>query len=216
MVSDDEVKARLEEKRFVSLKAAIAEGRVRMLVDFQPHNGPRSPLHRPWENVIPMLLLVMFSLTLLIFKGVIFGTVGLLVAVLVYVFGVRPWVAKRIQARVREAALENLHDWNVLWKFGGLAVALPDKPQIGCVSPDGDWRLFVRSYVADPGAAPAGGEKTAGGGGSGGGGGGGGGDDSGSLSPFGAPKPRAQTKTAPPSKAPAAAPANKTQAPAEK
>lgn len=181
MAGDDDVKVRLEEKRWTSLKAAFADGRVQVLVDYERHNSGRSPVYNPYEHVVPMLLLVMFSLTLLIFKGVIAGTSALLVAALVYVFAVRPWVAKRIQHRVREAAVDNLHDWNVMWKLGGIAISLAANPRVGCVAPDGDWKTFVRGYVPDP---QPGDQVVA--------------EQSNSLSPFDAQKPRAQAQKAPP------------------
>lgn len=61
----------------------------------------------------------------------------------------RPWVSQRVYRRAIDAAIDNLHNWNILWKLGGLVLTLNYMSKTRCVSPDGDWRAFVTRYLPE-------------------------------------------------------------------
>ena len=69
---------------------------------------------------------------------------------LFFAFVLRPWVANRVEERVVAALMDNLHDFKLLWGIGGIALSLTDQPAVGCASPSGDWRNFVRNNIAIP------------------------------------------------------------------
>ena len=147
-----------EKKRDRALYARLIESyqadRVGIFVDFDRLNNPRSPVWNPWENIGPLLVVLIGSLALMFFAkpltmGVLLGTATMVLGVLFYLFVMRPWVAQRVYRRAIDAATENLHNWNLLWKMGGLVITLNYMNKTRCVAPDGDWRAFVTRYLPE-------------------------------------------------------------------
>ena len=142
-----------EKKRDRALYARLVESyhadRVGIFVDFDRLNSPRSPLWNAWENVGPLLIVFIGSLTLMFALDLILGTAVMVLGVLFYLFIIRPWIAQRVYRRAIAAATENLHNWNLLWKLGGLVLTLNFMNKTRCVSPDGDWRAFVTRYLPE-------------------------------------------------------------------
>lgn len=142
-----------ERKRDRALFARLVESyqadRVSIFVDFDRLNAPKSPVWNPWENVAPLLIILVGSLALMFFGNLLLGTATMVLGVLFYLFVMRPWIAQRVYRRAIEAATENLHNWNLLWKLGGLVIALNYMNKTRCVAPDGDWRAFVTRYLPE-------------------------------------------------------------------
>jgi hypothetical protein len=142
-----------EKKRDRALYARLVESyqadRIGIYVDFDRLNHPKSPVWDPWENMGPLLIILMASLAIMFFVELLIGTAVMVLGVLFYLFAVRPWIAQRLYRRALDAAIDNLHNWNVLWKLGGLVIALNYMNKTRCVSPDGDWRAFVTRYLPE-------------------------------------------------------------------
>ena len=142
-----------ERKRDRALYARLVESyqadRIGIFVDFDRLNHPRSPVWDPWENVGPLLIILAGSLAVMFFIELLLGTAIMVLGVLFYLFFVRPWIAQRLYRRALAAATDNLHNWNILWKLGGLVIALNYMNKTRCVSPDGDWRAFVTRYLPE-------------------------------------------------------------------
>jgi hypothetical protein len=142
-----------EKRRDRALYARLVESyhadRIGIFVDFDRLNTPRSPLWNAWENVAPLLLVFIASLGLMFFVNLILGTAVMVLGVLFYLFIVRPWIAQRVYRRAIAASTENLHNWNLLWKLGGLVITLNFMNKTRCVSPEGDWRAFVTRYLPE-------------------------------------------------------------------
>ena len=142
-----------EKKRDRALYARLVESyqadRIGIFVDFDRLNHPKSPVWDPWENVGPLLMILGAALAIMFFLNLLLGTAIMVLGVLFYLFIVRPWVAQRLYRRALDAAIDNLHNWNVLWKMGGLVIALNYMNKTRCVSPDGDWRAFVTRYLPE-------------------------------------------------------------------
>jgi hypothetical protein len=81
--------------------------------------------------------------------NVLLGTALMVVGLFAYLLVIRPWIAQRVYRRTLDAATDNLHNWNILWKLGGLVVTLNYMNKTRCVSPDGDWRAFVARYLPE-------------------------------------------------------------------
>jgi len=96
-----------------------------------------------------LLIILVGSLALMFFGNLLLGTATMVLGVLFYLFVMRPWIAQRVYRRAIEAATENLHNWNLLWKLGGLVIALNYMNKTRCVAPDGDWRAFVTRYLPE-------------------------------------------------------------------
>ena len=142
-----------EKKRDRALYARLVESyhadRIGIFVDFDRLNHPRSPVWNPWENIGPLLIVLVGSLALMFFVNLLLGTATMVLGVLFYLFVMRPWIAQRVYRRTIDAATENLHNWNLLWKQGGLVITLNYMNKTRCVAPDGDWRAFVTRYLPE-------------------------------------------------------------------
>lgn len=142
-----------ERKRDRALYARLVESyqadRVGIFIDFDRLNHPKSPIWNPWENVAPLLILLIGSMTIMFAFDLLLGTALMVVGVFFYLFVVRPWIAQRVYRRAIDAATDNLHNWGILWKLGGLVVTLNYMNKTRCVSPDGDWRAFVTRYLPE-------------------------------------------------------------------
>jgi hypothetical protein len=142
-----------EKKRDRALYARLVESyqadRIGVFVDFDRLNHPKSPIWSPWENVAPLLFLLGASLTIMFLVDLLLGTAVMVLGVFLYLFMIRPWISQRVYRRAIEAAMDNLHNWNVLWRLGGLVITLNYMNKTRCVSPDGDWRAFVTRYLPE-------------------------------------------------------------------
>jgi len=142
-----------EKKRDRALYARLVESyqadRISIFVDFDRLNHPRSPIWNAWENVVPLLIMLTASLAVMFAVDLLLGTAVMVLSVFVYLFVIRPWISQRVYRRAIDAATDNLHNWNILWKLGGLVVTLNYMNKTRCVSPEGDWRAFVTRYLPE-------------------------------------------------------------------
>ena len=142
-----------ERKRDRALYMRLVESyqadRIGIFVDFDRLNHPKSPVWNPWENIGPLLVILTGSLALMVFVHLMVGIAAMVLGVLFYLFIMRPWIAQRVYRRAIDAATENLHNWNLLWKHGGLVITLNFMNKTRCVAPDGDWRAFVTRYLPE-------------------------------------------------------------------
>ena len=147
-----------EKKRDRALYARLMESyeadRIGIFVDFDRLNHPKSPVWNPWENIAPLLIILASSLAVMFLikpltVGLLAGTGLMVLGVIFYLFLMRPWIAQRLYRRATAAATENLHNWNLLWKMGGLVITLNYMNKTRCVAPDGDWRAFVTRYLPE-------------------------------------------------------------------
>jgi hypothetical protein len=126
------------------IEAYMAD-RIRIQMDFNRLNRAGSPVFNPWDNVVPLVALILLSLAVMPFD-LVAGTLVLVGAMFVYAFLVRPWIAQRLRARTIENMLRNAHNWQVIWSVGGIVVTLTANPRVGVVAPAGDWRAFARQF----------------------------------------------------------------------
>jgi hypothetical protein len=142
-----------EKKRDRALYARLVESyqadRVGIFVDFDRLNHPKSPIWSPWENVGPLLVMLIVSISVMVMINLLLGTAIMVTGVFLYLFLIRPWISQRVYRRAIDAAMDNLHNWNILWKLGGLVVTLNYMNKTRCVSPEGDWRAFVTRYLPE-------------------------------------------------------------------
>ncbi len=134
---------------FGRLMESYQADRLSIFIDFDRLNTPRSPVFSPWENVAPLLIILLLAMAVMLLVDLLIGTLAMLLGVIGYLFLVRPWVSQRVYRRAIDAATDNLHNWNILWKLGGLVLTLNYNSKTRCVSPDGDWRAFVTRYLPE-------------------------------------------------------------------
>jgi hypothetical protein len=127
---------------YSSLVKAHKSNAVVVSVNAARLNHPGSPVWDPVDNVTPILALLMVSVVSMFAFNALVGIAMLVLSVLVYSTLVRPLILQRVSGRTIQAATENIHNWDLLWKKGGLAVMLTGTKSSRVTFPH-DWRDFV-------------------------------------------------------------------------
>jgi len=130
--------------------AAHERNMIGLLVNYRKLNGVSSPIFNPWEAIGPLLVPVIVSLLVLIFGGVVAGTMALLFTMLLYGVLLRPWTQRKIHDRARRVIGHSFGAFETLWEFGGFALYITDRPTTMVEAPQGDWRSFVRRNLPKP------------------------------------------------------------------
>ena len=129
-----------------ALQAAHRANRIDLFIVFDKLNRQGSPVFNPWDNLAPLLILMLGSLAVLLSLGVIAGIVCMTLAIPVYIFFIRFWVVQRLRHRLIRLALHDVRHFQACWRFGGFALVLVNSKE-ACLAPDGDWRKFVRRHL---------------------------------------------------------------------
>ena len=130
---------------YTSLVHAQNSKLLTIAVDARRLNYPGSPVWQGYENVAPLIALFGISIIIL-FVNMLAGIAATVLSVPIYLTLVRPWIFLRVQKRALDSALLNLHNWELLWRKGGLTVTNGARRK-RCQSPSGDWRSFVRDNL---------------------------------------------------------------------
>jgi hypothetical protein len=131
-----------DRKLFASIVKAYKANTIAISVDTARLNRPNSPVWDPVENVLPLLAMLTISVASMFAINVLAGVAILLLTALVYSTLVVPLLAQRVSGRTITAATENVHNWDLLWKKGGLAVTLIGMKSSRVTFPH-DWRDFA-------------------------------------------------------------------------
>jgi hypothetical protein len=135
--------SRAKDREFYSsLVKAHKANAVVVSVNAARLNHPGSPVWDPVDNVAPILALLMVSVVSMFAFNALVGVAMLVLSVLVYSTLVRPLILQRVSGRTIQAATENVHNWDLLWKKGGLAIMLTGTKDSRVTFPH-DWRDFV-------------------------------------------------------------------------
>ena len=132
-----------------AIRKAYEAGRIVFFTDPHVLNRPDTPVYSAIDVFVPTLVLMASSLTLLFAFGMLEWIVALVLVLLYQVYGAKHVVWRRLHKRTVEAIVKNAHNLELLWKLGGIAIALKDWPERNCIAPDGDWRIFARDYLMD-------------------------------------------------------------------
>lgn len=131
------------------LQAAFQRDLLSVYINFDLLQSPKSPIFDPWLAVGPLLGLLLLSLMLLLMGGMVIGTGAMIVAVIVYVMVLRPWLEQVFRQKAIDAMMENMHSFLMLWDYGGVGVSLVDRPTTMVAAPEGHWRAFVMRHLPD-------------------------------------------------------------------
>ena len=128
-----------------ALRRLIAEGTVELAVEPKRLNHIDSPVAFEADGNIWAYGVVALAAAAYFVSGAVAAGVCLALGVTVYLTLGRAYVHRRIERRVRGAALGNLETWRKAWRFAGLTLRRADGRL--CASPDGNWMAFVRDAV---------------------------------------------------------------------
>ncbi len=138
-----------EKLQYRAIKKAIETGRCQIVINTNSFNKKNSPVYNVMENFIPLLVMIVLSLTILLATNVIFGLTAILLSVFTYLFVFRAWAEKMVLQRVYTLMMRNYYNFHYLWHFGEVTLLLVKKQNIGCKSPKGDWKSFASLHFAD-------------------------------------------------------------------
>lgn len=134
---------------FQGLQRALVEQKAFIKINFKRLNRFKSPFFNPWENVLPLLIGLFFSLALMISDNLVVGTVMLMLVCLANAvllpFFLEPFMKNRVIKRV----VPRIEKFLIAWRYGGISIVLAADPRYFCQAPVGDWRSFVENYFPD-------------------------------------------------------------------
>lgn len=134
---------------FQGLQKALVENKAFVKINFRHLNRRGSPFFNPWENILPLLVMLILSLIVMVIDTLVMGTILLTVFSLIYAL-MFPYLMEPIMKnRVMKRIVPRIEKFLVAWRHGGLVLILTADPHFYCVSPWGDWRAFVKTYFSD-------------------------------------------------------------------
>ncbi|MGE4064526.1 MAG: hypothetical protein AB7E79_14260 [Rhodospirillaceae bacterium] len=132
---------------FANLVRAHKAGGVTIIVKAAKLNHPGSPLWDPVQNIAPLLAIMLAAVLLCFAANVLIGTAVMVLGILLYGIVIRPFILRGVHQRAIDAALGHIHNWELLWKQGGLVLRRDGVMGAICVSPSRDWREFAVHHL---------------------------------------------------------------------
>jgi hypothetical protein len=126
------------------LRIAVLNNRVQLFTDAGVLDRSGSPVHSPWDHLVPLLGLMLLALVILLATGVAGGIVAMTLGALLHLTCNRYLVAWRLKQRTAAFMLESVAHWQAVWQLGGVAAVLAGTNEPACFAPLGDWRKFAR------------------------------------------------------------------------
>jgi hypothetical protein len=131
------------------LRAAIIRDDVEMLLDIRRQHHVDSPLYRVSDSSLALyVLMILVAATTYVF-GWMAGAGAFAVAVVIYFFAVRRFVAKLMRRRLLNEVLMDPEDFRKAWRLKGIGFRHRASGTL-CESPDGLWRSFILERCAPP------------------------------------------------------------------
>ena len=143
------VKNRADELIFHALKKAVEEDKIHICLINSRINKPSSPVYNPWEVLLPILVPVLIGLILILAVGPLFGLFFMVGLIMVSSTLVKKKLDNLLLDRSKAFLLSNFDNCNKLWDFGGVVLVNAENKNLGCVSPDADWKEFVIRNFSD-------------------------------------------------------------------
>lgn len=134
---------------FQGLQRALVENKAQIKIDFKRLNKSGSPFFNPWENILPILVILTLSMSLMIVDNLIMGTIALLVLSVVYAFFMPFFLEPFMYNRVVKRIVPKIEKFLIAWRYGGISVVLTADNHFSCTAPSGDWRYFTENYFPD-------------------------------------------------------------------
>jgi hypothetical protein len=137
------------------LVSAIRAGQVQVFTDPRMLGHDASPLHSPWDQLAPLLILMTLALVVLLSAGVAIGIVAMTLGALLHLTCNRYFVDWRLRNRAVGFITTSLTYWQTIWQIGGIALVVAGTNEPACFAPLGDWRKFARRNLGAEGGVPA-------------------------------------------------------------
>ncbi len=143
------VPTREQQFAFLALQKALTNGAAFVRIDFRRLNRHNSPFFNPWENVLPLVAVMLISFGLMFTDNLIIGVCVLVLLIALYVI-LMPYILTPVmRARVVKRIVPRMEKFLIAWRYGGIALVLNADPSVECRAPLGNWEKFVKDYFAD-------------------------------------------------------------------
>ena len=137
----------MDDRRYQRLKKALEKGTISIGFYDKVLLKPGSPVFSWPDIVVPSGLILLALILNFAFTPIIIALLSLGAAVAIILWGYIRWIRRRARKRAWKLALSSLDNWEKLWATGGVSIWLARRIGIGCDSPDGDWKEFVRYQI---------------------------------------------------------------------
>ncbi len=134
---------------FQGLQRALVEKKAFIKINFKRLNKFKSPFFNPWENVLPLLIILGLSLSLMIVKSLMTGTIVLMVLCVGYAFLMPYFLEPFMHNRVVKRIVPRIEKFLIAWRYGGFSIVLTADPRYSCQAPTGNWQQFTQAYFSD-------------------------------------------------------------------
>ena len=134
---------------FQGLQKALIDKKAYVKINFKKLNRFKSPFFNPWENVLPLMFILVLSLVLMIADNLIVGMAVLMVSCIAYAFLMPYFLEPFMQNRVTKRIIPRIEKFLVAWHYGGITLVLTADPRFSCQAPLGNWQQFTESYFSD-------------------------------------------------------------------
>lgn len=134
---------------FQGLQRALVEKKAFIKINFKRLNKFKSPFFNPWENVLPLLIILGLSLSLMIVNSLITGTIVLMVLCVGYAFLMPYFLEPFMHNRVVKRIVPRIEKFLIAWRYGGFSIVLTADPRYSCQAPTGNWQQFTQAYFSD-------------------------------------------------------------------
>ena len=132
-----------------ALIKAIKREKIAIVVDVDWIDRVKSPLFNPWETVFPLIVILVISLIIMLFSGLLTGTSVMLVGLISWRVLSKPIMEKKIEKRLINYISISYANWQKMWKFGGFILVCENIFKSRCFANKGDWREFTVLNLAD-------------------------------------------------------------------
>lgn len=136
------VDAGADRRLLAALAAQLEAGRVRLDLDVAKLSAPKSPVHRASDSN-QAFALVFALMALAAWLAPLVASIPLALALLAgYQLLLPRYLRLRLEKRIRTQSAADLDEWQKLWHFGGVALAMAgDPPRNSDIRQD--WRRFA-------------------------------------------------------------------------
>lgn len=143
------VPTREQQFAFQALQQALTEEKAFIRIDFKRLNRYNSPFFNPWENLLPLIAIVLISFAIMFTDNLIIGLSVLVFLIFLYII-LLPFILTPIMhARVLKRIVPRMEKFLVAWYYGGISLVLNADSSIVCKAPLGNWEAFVQEYFPD-------------------------------------------------------------------
>ena len=134
---------------FQGLQRAITEKKAYVKINFKKLNKFKSPFFNPWENVLPLMMILVVSLVLMVSVNLIIGMTVLMISSIAYAFLMPYFLEPFMQNRVTKRVVPRIEKFLIAWRYGGITLVLTADPRFSCQAPLGNWQQFTETYFSD-------------------------------------------------------------------